>query len=128
MEDEPHIRETMEEMLRAIGLDVVTAEDGNVALERLKDGPYDVVLTDLGLPGANGYEVAAAARKQGAARRVILTTGWGASLEPDDWRRFGIDALLSKPFRIDDVLRLLADLEVKKGSTDAVPRTEGRGK
>jgi len=110
VEDETHIREALAEMLAASGLRVSVAGDGLEGIDRLSRESFDVVLSDLGLPGATGYQVAHAARQCTPPPRVVLMTGWGASLEPADWRAYGIDEVLSKPFRIEDLMATLARL------------------
>jgi two-component system OmpR family response regulator len=108
IDDEPGIRETLVHLLRALGYEVVEADGGPAGLTRLAEGAFDLVLTDLGMPGMNGWEVARAVKAWAPSAPVVLVTGWG-----DDGPAPGADhslvaAVLSKPFRVQDIVKVLA--------------------
>jgi PAS domain S-box-containing protein len=104
VDDEENIREILTEMLSG-DHDVVTASDGFEAIERLKNDPeINLVFTDLGLPGMSGYDVAREMKKSRPDLLVGLVTGWGATLDPEKARLQGVDMVISKPFRFEQVL------------------------
>jgi CheY-like chemotaxis protein len=108
VDDEPTIRETLVHLLRALGYEVVEADGGRAGLARLAEAPVDLVLTDLGMPDMNGWEVARAVKARPSRVPVVLVTGWG-----DDGPAPGADhslvaAVLSKPFRVQDIVKVLA--------------------
>lgn len=110
VDDEANIREILAEILMNGDHEVVTAADGAEALHLLReDGGFDLVFTDLGLPGMNGYEVASEVKKINPRLPVGLVTGWGATLDPEKARVHGVDLVLSKPFRYDQVLGLVEE-------------------
>jgi len=62
------------------------------------------VFTDLGLPGMTGYDVAREVKRLRPELLVGLVTGWGATLDPEKARLQGVDMVISKPFRFEQVL------------------------
>jgi diguanylate cyclase (GGDEF)-like protein/PAS domain S-box-containing protein len=109
VDDEPAMGSMVRRILRRDGHTVVTATSGEQALERLGDGVFDVVISDVGMgPGINGWELAAEVKRRWPALRLILATGWGAAIDPAEARTKGVDAVLAKPYQPADLQRLLA--------------------
>jgi PAS domain S-box-containing protein len=108
VDDEENIREILAEMLMTADHEVLTAVDGAEALHKLQNTPsVDLVLTDLGLPGMSGYEVAQEMKRLRPDLLVGLVTGWGATLDPEKARAHGVDLVISKPFRFEQVLGIV---------------------
>ena len=108
VDDEENIREILAEMLMTADHEVITAADGAEALHKLQSTPgIDLVFTDLGLPGMSGYEVAQEMKRLRPDLMVGLVTGWGATLDPEKARAHGVDLIVSKPFRFDQVLAIV---------------------
>ena len=61
------------------------------------DGTFDVVLTDLGLPDMDGWQVAGEIKQASPQVPIALITGWGLNLDRDEIRRRGVDLLVKKP-------------------------------
>ncbi len=105
-DDEDVIRSTVRDVLVCHGCEVSVAEDGNSATELLSNQAYDLVLSDIKMPGKSGYEVFAAAKEADPTVPVILTTGFG--YDPNHAivraRREGLAAVLFKPFKVDQLL------------------------
>jgi len=105
-DDEDMIRETVRDVLTGFGCEVVTATDGATAVALLEKDAFDLVLSDIKMPGRSGYEVFAAAKQMDASTPVILTTGFG--YDPNHTiiraRREGLAAVLFKPFKVDQLL------------------------
>jgi CheY-like chemotaxis protein len=125
IDDELGVRETLVHLLRALGYDVIEAEGGRAGLARLAEGAVDLVLTDLGMPDVNGWDVARAVKARAWRVPVVLVTGWG-----DDGPAPGADhslvaAVLSKPFRVQDIVRVvghaLGAAVAPEGSRSATP-------
>jgi DNA-binding NtrC family response regulator len=114
VDDEKIKRVTLADDLVTQGHDVVTAEDGNQALERLQAGPFDVVVTDLKMPGIDGLELLKRI-KQGptAPIQVILMTAYGSIPVAVEAVKLGAFDFLTKPFRNEDIFPLLARIERK---------------
>jgi len=96
VDDEELVRGLMSAILGSAGHEVATAASGEEALRELAERDFDIVLTDLGMPSMNGWEVAAAARRIRPSAQIVLVTGWGETVvpEPDS----GVARILSKPF------------------------------
>ena len=111
IEDKADMRDMLAEALRLEGCEVTTAQDGRSGVELAKAVRPDVVISDLGLPDIDGYEVARELRSDMsfASCRLIALSGFA---QPEDVRRAkeaGFDAHLPKPLRMDDLRRLLND-------------------
>ncbi len=106
-DDEEIIRETVGGVLKKRGCIVETACDGAEAIDMLQRGkPYDLVLADIRMPKKDGYEVFAAARDAHADCGIMLMTGFG--YDPNHSivraRKEGLDAVLFKPFKVDQLI------------------------
>ena len=109
VDDEPAMTKAVVRMLRPAGHSVATAASGEEALEKLAAEPFDVVLSDMGMgAGMNGWELAAAVKASWPDVRFLLATGWGAAIDPAEAHAKGVEAVLSKPYRPEDLDRALA--------------------
>ncbi|MCP4248424.1 MAG: response regulator [bacterium] len=106
VDDEEVIRQTVRDVLVSYGCEVTVAADGRRAIDLLEADPFDLVLSDIKMPEASGYEVFAASKDADADRPVILMTGFG--YDPNHSivraRREGLAAVLFKPFKVDQLL------------------------
>lgn len=108
VEDEPDVREMSCNLLGLLGYEVDAVGSGERALMQLRRRRYDVVLTDLGLPGMDGWAVARAVKRHSAAILVGLVSGWEVLPRPDQLRAAGVDFVLPKPFDLDNTEQMLA--------------------
>jgi two-component system CheB/CheR fusion protein len=101
--------ETLARLLRADGLDVRTAVDGPSALAAAETFRPEVVLLDIGLPGMDGYQVAARLRQLPDTRAALLIalTGYGQDRDRRRAAEAGFDQHLTKPVDHPMLLRLL---------------------
>lgn len=81
VDDQADVRESVADMLGALGHEVTQADRGSLALERLAQETCDLLITDLGMDGMDGLELAQLARARQPALPIILLTGWGADYE-----------------------------------------------
>ena len=77
IDDQPDVRESVGDMLKALGHTVQVAADGTSGLQLLQEGTFDVVVTDLRMPGMDGLDVAKRVRALQPGVPVVLLTGWG---------------------------------------------------
>ncbi len=110
VDDDEDIRELVTDILRDVGYDVEAASDGAEAILKVGETLYDLVVTDLGMPGVSGWDVARETRAAQPDVRILLLTGWGATLDQDEVERNGIDRTLKKPFEMNELLRVIQDL------------------
>ena len=110
IEDEPLIRETMADVLALEGYKVTLAADGEEGISLFRKGAYDIVFTDLGMPGLSGWDVARAIKRKQKDVPVVMVTGWGVAIDPSEIEGNGVDGILPKPFDIDSVLAIVSQL------------------
>lgn len=102
-------------MLEKDGHAIVTAEGGEAGIESFRQSrngekPFDLVITDLGMPNVDGRQVAAAVKAVEPHRPVILMTGWGHRLRAEDETPEFVDRVLGKPPKLQDLRDALAEL------------------
>jgi two-component system capsular synthesis sensor histidine kinase RcsC len=101
VDDDPLIRSLLGWHLRAQGYRVDEAETADIALERLAASRFDLLITDVHLPGSSGLWLLGEVRARWTDLPVILVTG---EFPAGDAHR-AADAVLLKPFRVVDLLR-----------------------
>ena len=97
VEDEAPVARALVRMLAATGLEVVHVATGDAAIEQLRTRSFDIVLSDLSLPGATGIEVLAAARAAGPTMPLILMSGSPTAASTRAADALGVVAYLAKP-------------------------------
>ena len=106
VEDEPNIVESLSFLLRRAGFDVAAAGDGESALADLRSQPARLVILDLMLPKANGFEVLKAVRNDPALAgvRVLVLTAKGQASDRRLAEAIGVDAFMTKPFSNREIM------------------------
>jgi len=102
VDDEADVREVLADVLLAQGHSVTLAGGGQEALACLERDLFDLVITDLGMPDVNGWDVARAVKSGRQGLPVLLLTGWADAVESGVGR---VDAVIKKPF---DMTKLAA--------------------
>jgi PAS domain S-box-containing protein len=110
VDDEPHVREILAEYLKADGHSVVTADDGESALAKFIEDKFDLVLTDKGMPGLNGEELAQCIQEIAPGIPIIMVTGWGGLMRPQEERPSGVIRVLGKPITRQDLQEVIASI------------------
>jgi len=113
-EDEP-AREALSLILSRHGHRVWATGTAEESMKLLVEQEFDIIVTDLGLGEHSGWEVAEAAKVIRPAAAVILATAWAAEWDADEIRRRGVEAILSKPYTVDEVLGCLEQALLKGG-------------
>ncbi len=108
VDDEPLVREVLGDLLNQGGHEAVLVADGAEAIARFKAEPFDLVLTDLAMPGLNGWQVARAVKDHHPRTPVLIVTGWGVEISPEELQAHGVDRILSKPLQLDEILSAVA--------------------
>ena len=114
VDDEVQTRELLSEFCQAQGYTVATAHDGRSALTAIARGPrqFSVVITDLQLPGADGFDVLRAAREANPSAYVVMITGYASLDSAVGAVRDGAYDYLAKPFalgQLEVILRRIGD-------------------
>jgi DNA-binding NtrC family response regulator len=106
-EDEPEMRETLEEALTDAGHRVVTAVDGASAASLADANVFDVVVTDIQMPKMDGLSLFARLRQHSPGTEVIIMTNHGGIAQAVEAMKMGAYDYLAKPFQTDDLVRRL---------------------
>jgi DNA-binding NtrC family response regulator len=120
MDDEEGIRSLLSEMLATKRFEVVTAKDGEEAINRYRDAmdearPFDVVIVDLTVPGGmGGKEAILALRKIDPGVKAIVCSGYFTDPVMADYEKFGFSGVIPKPFPFSDLYALITRLMEKK--------------
>jgi len=113
VDDEADVREVLADVLLSHGHSVTLAGGGQEALACLERDPFDLVITDLGMPDVNGWDVARAVKSGRQGLPVLLLTGWADAVEAGVGR---VDAVIRKPF---DMTKLAAAVSAALGPASA---------
>ncbi|MEB0140264.1 MULTISPECIES: hybrid sensor histidine kinase/response regulator [unclassified Undibacterium] len=107
VEDHPVNLMLIEEQLTVLGYHITASDSAVNALILFNQNNYDVVLTDLGMPGMNGYTFAEILRKQGATLPIIAITAEASVEEHQRCKQAGIDEILLKPVSLEQLERVV---------------------
>ncbi|RLC27668.1 MAG: sigma-54-dependent Fis family transcriptional regulator, partial [Deltaproteobacteria bacterium] len=113
VDDEKNILDIVNEYLTRSGYDVTVADNGRQALEYLKDTDFDVVFTDLNMPGFSGLELLSAVKDRRPETEVIIVTGYGTIESAVEALKQGCYDYLQKPIKLER-LKLLVDRILEK--------------
>jgi CheY-like chemotaxis protein len=97
VDDDPVVGKSFNRVLSGKGYIVVTAEDGYEALQKLQSEHYDMVFTDLRMPGMDGVEVAEKVKARQPWTPVVIVTGYGSGKSEERARAAGVSEFLHKP-------------------------------
>jgi len=108
-DDDDELRELLGETLTGAGYVVTTVESATKAVEALQTGEFDVVLSDVKMPGGGGQAVVGAALELAQAPPVLLITGWTDGNLQQELLSLGARACLPKPISVRDLLAAVSD-------------------
>ena len=110
VEDEPGLVLTLTDRLRSEGYDVDVAGDGPTGIDKATRERWDIILLDVMLPGANGFDVCRDVRQKGVSTPIIMLTARGQVADKVLGLKLGADDYLTKPF---EMLELTARVEAQ---------------
>ncbi|MFQ5452765.1 MAG: response regulator [Candidatus Zixiibacteriota bacterium] len=114
IDDQLLILDLISAMCQTSGYQVITAQTGNKGLELALNEDFDIILTDLAMPGLSGLEVARKVREKKPNLPIVLITGWGVNLDETQIKASGITKILYKPFRIEQLTDIIKSLAVTR--------------
>jgi two-component system, OmpR family, response regulator len=114
VEDDDDNRELMGEVLESAGYEVISASGGAEALRALAEHGADVMVTDVGMPGMGGLELARAAKKIAPTVPIIIVTGYAERDDIASARGHEVDAVLVKPVDPDSLAAAVGQVVQKK--------------
>jgi CheY-like chemotaxis protein len=112
VDDDAEVLRPLCSYLEQAGYRVSTARDGHEAIDQLRAAHTDVLLTDIGMPKMDGLELCRRAHALLPRLPVVLMSGWASDVDHAKARAVGAQALLAKPFamqQVCDILRRMAD-------------------
>jgi PAS domain S-box-containing protein len=121
VDDDPLLIKSIRDILETDGHNVTAATGGQAGIDAFvvaddSDRPFDIVITDLGMPYVDGRKVSAAIKARSPDTPVILLTGWGKRLLADNDIPPHVDRVLSKPPRLAELRGALAELAAAQAS------------
>ena len=114
VDDEAEVAEVVVDILSTAGHTAVMARSGQEGVDRFGAERFDVVFTDLAMPGMTGWQVARAVKDRAPGVAVVMMSGFGVEVAPEDLHTHGVDLVLAKPLQIHDVLRAME--AIRRGS------------
>lgn len=125
IDDENLVRQILRDSLTGFKHQVTLAQDGKQGLELFRaalrnNQPYEVVITDLGMPDMDGHQVARVIKVESPRTPVIMMTGWGKMIKDEGEKAPEVDAIVSKPPRIHELNRLLLEKTKDSGANQMV--------
>ncbi len=97
VDDDPVVGKSFNRVLAQKGYVVVTAENAQEALLKVQEGEYDVVFTDIKMPGMSGIELAERLKVERPWTPVVIVTGFGSTANQERARAAGVSSFLEKP-------------------------------
>ena len=104
VDDDPDLRDIVKDLLTASGYEVDAAEDGAVAIEKLQQKHYEVLLLDITMPNKNGMDVLRFARDKSLGSKVIMLTGMVGLSVAIESIKLGETDYITKPYNMDYLL------------------------
>lgn len=113
VDDNTMMRTVMRAALDRAGHAVTQAADGERALQALADGPFDLIITDIQMPGMGGVDLVNAIRASSPAAKILVISGWMEGSDLKDMtsaKTQGVQGSLEKPFTADKLVTKVAEI------------------
>ena len=107
IDDEPLMRLSMMDALKAVDYDVHAAASGHEGLEMIKKGTFEIVITDLRLPGVDGLNLLQTCKQHSPRTEVILITAHGSVETAVGAMKLGAYDYITKPFQMEELLLII---------------------
>jgi CheY-like chemotaxis protein len=120
VDDDPVVGKSFDRVLSGKGYAVITASNGQEALDKLAREDYDAVFTDIKMPGMNGIEVAARVKAARPWLPVVIVTGYGSEANEVSAKEAGVAAFLRKPLS-PEMIEQSAQAAVLENRISAAP-------
>jgi signal transduction histidine kinase/CheY-like chemotaxis protein len=118
VDDEEPVREVLRDILEDEGVEVTLAANGAEALARFDAGRFDAVLTDLGMPGMNGWELLRAIGERDKEVPLAVITGWGELVSTHEEKAARVEWVLTKPFSMAQICEIAQEITRRKKSRE----------
>lgn len=109
IDDEEFVRNVLYQTLAQEDHQVTLAENGEKGIQLFKEKKFDMVLTDLGMPGMSGWDVCRQVKEMSPNTPVGMITGWGMETSRKEMEKYGLNFIISKPFDLNKILNVVAE-------------------
>ena len=106
IDDHAELKRTLQDIL-SVENDVVSAADGRAAMELIKTGPFDMLITDIGLPDMEGWELVKEASRHWPNIKSIVISSWKGEGIEAKIRELNVAEVIAKPFFISELRRAI---------------------
>ncbi|MBI2469863.1 MAG: response regulator [Planctomycetes bacterium] len=107
IEDHKITLDVLAENLINLGHHVQKVDSGMAGIKMFKDGNYDIVITDVGLCDISGWAVSKKIKDMSPLVPIVFITGWANQLSPSQLKECGVDFILAKPFKIEEISSII---------------------
>ena len=114
IEDHKITLDVLAENLVNLGHHIQKADSGMAGIKMFKDGNYDIVITDVGLSDISGWAVSKKIKDISPQVPIVFITGWGNQLSSSQLKECGVDYVLAKPFKIEEISSIIKKAIVSK--------------
>ena len=108
VEDHDDTRSTLTRLLRSWGHQVCPVESATAAINVFEQGSYDAILSDIGLPDGNGFDLMRQMRSRGFAGHSVAVTAWTSDADRKAAVDAGFDAFMPKPINVAKLRKVIA--------------------
>lgn len=110
IDDEPLMRISISDALRIEGYNIHSVASGNEGLKAIMENPYDVVITDLKLPGVDGLHILKACKQYSERTKIVMITAYGSVDTAVEAMKQGAYDYITKPFSMDELILIVGRL------------------
>jgi CheY-like chemotaxis protein len=123
VDDEPAVRDVLQEALETEGYEVLTAENGEQALKHFDDrkGKLDIVFTDIGMPGMSGWDLARAIRKRSPKIPLAIVSGWAEAISCEARQEIKAEWVVPKPFALSSITEIAKEAASRRQLAELKP-------
>ncbi|MFC1560209.1 response regulator [Candidatus Margulisiibacteriota bacterium] len=115
VDDEISVRTILKQILDRSEFEADTASDGVEALTKLKDGSFDIVITDINMPNMDGVALLKRIKEEYTGMPVIFITAFGKDKIIIEAMKVGLNDFIEKPFKMDAVIEIVNKHLKRKG-------------
>lgn len=87
------------------------AQDGKVAFEKIRDGHFDIVITDLRMPNCSGVELISKINQLDVRPYVVVVSGYATEEEKENLEAMGVEKILEKPLKTTELTDLIKNIK-----------------
>jgi two-component system response regulator PilR (NtrC family) len=120
VEDEQSMREVLKILLEDEGYETLSASDGQDGIRRIQEDIFDIVITDIKMPGAGGFEVLKKVKEISPTSIVIMITAFGTTESTIEAMKLGAYDYIHKPFKIDEIRLIINKAFEKKRLSEEI--------